>query len=117
MKNRPFTIRVRAAIAGIKSAWRSEASFRAQLGLGGVAIAGLALLRPSLHWWAIFVVIIATTLAIELVNTALEHVVDRLHPEVHPLIRIAKDCAAGAVLIMSLGALLVLGLFLYHRFG
>lgn len=46
-------------------------------------------------------------IAAELINTALEHLVDHLHPEAHPRIKIVKDCAAAAVLIVSAGALWV----------
>jgi undecaprenol kinase len=46
-------------------------------------------------------------LAAELLNTALERVIDHLHPESHPSIKIAKDCAAGAVLVLSLAAVAV----------
>jgi diacylglycerol kinase (ATP) len=43
--------------------------------------------------------------AAELANTAVEHLADHLHPEIHPSIRIVKDCAAGAVLIAVAGAI------------
>jgi diacylglycerol kinase len=46
-------------------------------------------------------------LAIELVNSALETLMDRLHPDVHPEIRVVKDMAASAVLVVSFGALFV----------
>jgi diacylglycerol kinase (ATP) len=46
-------------------------------------------------------------IAAELINTALEHLADHLHPEQHPRIKIVKDCAAAAVLILSIGALWV----------
>ena len=42
-----------------------------------------------------------------LFNTALESLIDHLHPEMHPAIKIAKDCAAGAVLLLSGGAVIV----------
>ena len=45
--------------------------------------------------------------AAELLNTALEHLADRLHPEQHPTIQAAKDCAAAAVLVASLAAVLI----------
>ena len=44
-------------------------------------------------------------LTAELLNTAIEHLADHLHPEVHPKIRVVKDCAAAAVLVMACGAL------------
>ena len=55
-------------------------------------------------WWALVVLASAGVLAAELFNTAVEHLADHLHPEVHPSIRVVKDCAAAAVLVASLGA-------------
>ncbi len=46
-------------------------------------------------------------LGLELLNTALEALVDLASPEVHPLAKIAKDTAAAAVLLASLSALVV----------
>ena len=50
---------------------------------------------------------VSLVIATELINTALEHLADHLHPEQHPRIKIVKDCAAAAVLILSIGALWV----------
>ena len=47
----------------------------------------------------------ALVLAAELFNTAIERLADHLHPQLHPEIRIVKDCAAAAVLCVSLGAI------------
>ena len=60
---------------------------------------------------------IALVLALELLNTALECVIDHLHPETAPEIKLAKDIAAGAVLLASIGAvavgmLMILAIFL-----
>ncbi len=46
-------------------------------------------------------------MAAELVNTALEAVVDKLSPEKSPYAKIAKDCSAAAVLVLAMGAVLV----------
>lgn len=87
---------------GIVCAWRGEASFRQQ----SVVAAGVLLLllwrRPALVWWALLLMNCGLVLAAELFNTALENALDHLHPEQHDAIRIAKDCAAGAVLVLSL---------------
>jgi diacylglycerol kinase len=107
MKNQPFTRRLAHAAGGIRSAFRTETSFRTQL-LLAVALAGvLALLRPPLVWAALCIVSGGVVFAAELLNTALEHLADRLHPEQHPAIRAAKDCAAAAVLLASISALLI----------
>jgi diacylglycerol kinase (ATP) len=46
-------------------------------------------------------------LSAELFNTALEAAIDRASPEHHPLAKVAKDTAAGAVLISAIGAVIV----------
>jgi diacylglycerol kinase len=107
MKNQSFAQRLSYAASGILGAIRTEASFRTQLLLAIVAAVTLALLRPPLVWVALCIISGAAVLAAELVNTALEHLADRLHPEQHPTIRAAKDCAAAAVLLASIAAVII----------
>jgi diacylglycerol kinase (ATP) len=56
---------------------------------------------------------VTLVLAAELFNTALEHALDGLHPQQAEFVRLAKDCAAAAVLVLSLGAVVVFGLMLF----
>ena len=51
-------------------------------------------------------------LSLELLNTVVEAVVDLVTPDYHPLARVAKDVAAGAVLVSAIGGLAV-GAFLF----
>jgi diacylglycerol kinase (ATP) len=107
MKNQSLAQRLSYAAGGIVTAFRAEAGFRIQLLLAVAAAVTLALLHPPLVWVALCIVSGAAVLAAELLNIALEHLADRLHPEQHPIIRAAKDCAAGAVLVASLAAVLI----------
>lgn len=107
MKNRGFGARVGFALAGIRDCWRGEASFRTQGALAGLALIALIVLRPAPLWWAMVALSCGMVLALELVNSAVEAVIDRMHPEIHPAIRLAKDMLAGAVLVMSFAALAV----------
>jgi undecaprenol kinase len=116
LKNRGFTDRLSFAWSGIRSAWRSEASLRAQVWLAVALLAVLATLRPALLWWALCGVMVSLVIAAELINTALEQLADHLHPEQHPRIKIVKDCAAAAVLILSVGALWVALLMVMDAF-
>lgn len=112
MKNQSFYKRMTFAMEGIVSAWRMEASFRLQ-GCAAVAvIVVLAWSRPAAIWWALLLLNCSLVLAAELFNTAIEQLIDHLHPELHPSIKIAKDCAAGAVLMLSLSAVCVFVAFL-----
>ena len=107
MKNRPFRERIGFALAGWREAFARESSFRTQLGMAGLAAIALLVLRPAPIWWALVGLTCALVLALELVNSAVEAVIDLLHPGIHPSIKIAKDMLAGAVLVMSCAALLV----------
>jgi diacylglycerol kinase len=113
-KNQPFTRRLRFAIAGVAVAWRTEHSLRYQVAaLGGVLVA-LLVVGVEPIWWAVIAVTSATVLAAELLNTALEHLADHLHPDTHPQIRIVKDCAAAAVLVSACGAAAVGAALIVH---
>jgi diacylglycerol kinase (ATP) len=109
MKNASFVCRLQFAVHGVLLAFKSEKCFRTQTVLAVEAIAILVYFRAPPIWWALFAIGIAAVLSLELINTALESVIDRLHPGQHPAIGRAKDCAAAAVLIMSIGSL---GVFL-----
>lgn len=107
MKNRPFRQRLGFAAAGIRIVWRRERSFRTQCILGAAALVATAMLRPGWAWAAILLFAIALVLALEMVNAALEYAIDRLHPEIAPEICLAKDAAAGAVLVASIASALI----------
>ncbi|HMK86615.1 MAG TPA: diacylglycerol kinase [Steroidobacteraceae bacterium] len=107
MKDQRFLSRLGFALSGIRAAIESEPSFRIQSMLGIAGAVVLALLRPPVVWIALFVLAASAVLALELVNTALERLADRLHPERHAAIQTAKDCAAGAVLLAAVAALIV----------
>lgn len=107
MKNRGFRARVGFALMGWRAAWKGEKSFRTQVVLAGFAFVALIVLRPAPFWWGLVAVTCAAVLALELVNSAVEAVIDRLHPEIHPSMGLAKDMLAGAVLAMSCAALVV----------
>jgi len=85
--------------------------------MASAAVALLLVSRPEPMWWAIFFLVISAVLAAELFNTALEHVIDRLHPEVHPLIAQSKDCAAAAVLLLSVAAIGIVIAFAVEELG
>ncbi len=100
------------AFAGISYGLRTQANLRIHIVITiGVIAAGLWLQISPIEW-AILAVTIMIVLSAELFNTAIEAVVDRVGNEPHPLSRIAKDTAAGAVLIGAIGAVIV-GLLIF----
>jgi undecaprenol kinase len=107
LKNQSFAARLRFALAGFVHALAAERSVRIHLLALAAAIAVLVYLRPAPVWWALILLTGSAVIAAELFNTALETLADHLHPELHPQIRIVKDCAAAAVLVLAVGALCV----------
>ncbi len=112
MKGLPFHKRCIYACQGILSAFRNEASFRIELLLGAMALLFTAWLSPPLLWVALVVIMVALVLGAELLNTALEQVLDGLHPDRAEFVQVAKDCAAAAVLVFSVASVVVLVLML-----
>ena len=103
-KNRPFRTRLGFALVGVLAVWRRERSFRTQSLIGGAALVATLLLRPGWIWAAAILLSTGLVLALELANAALEYALDRLHPSFAEEIGLAKDAAAGAVLLASIVA-------------
>ena len=97
----------RAALAGLAAAFRTERNLRIHAAAGVAAIAlGIGLGLSRMEWVAV-ALCLALVPALECANTALEAAVDLASPSRHPLAKKAKDCAAAAVFLASLGALAV----------
>lgn len=112
--------RIRAAsgysIDGLKAAWRNEAAFRQELVV--VVIAGIvALALPvSIFQKLVLVAVLVLVLIVELVNSAIEAIVDRVSLERHPLSKNAKDLGSAAVMLAIMLAVLTWGVVLVNRF-
>lgn len=93
------------AFTGIYELVKSEPNARIHLIATIAAVAGGFLLRISNVEWCVILIVIALVWAAEAFNTVVEKLVDHLFPEVHETARVAKDVAAGAVLVCALVAL------------
>lgn len=90
------------AIQGFRTAVATERNIKVMLAVGACAVvAGLAL-RIDLMSWAIILLCCGVVITAELLNTAVETVVDLVSPEFHPLAGRAKDIAAAAVWVLTL---------------
>lgn len=120
-RKREFSWRVAANVfISFKYAWNgvsyvllTQRNFQIHLLIGAVAIA----LGIILHLQPVELAVIGLTsglvLAFEVMNTAIESVVDlTVKQSYHELAKIAKDCAAGAVLISAFAAIVVAGILL-----
>jgi diacylglycerol kinase (ATP) len=94
----------RFALIGLARAWRAQANFRLELAIGGAAVLLAAWLGTGL---VAVILSAALVLSLELVNSAIEALVDLVSPQQHPLAGAAKDLSAAAVMVASLAALAV----------
>ncbi len=104
----------RYAFQGIRYGLSSQRNFRIHCLLGTLTLVLSFWLELSRSETSILVLTIASVLILELINTSIEAVVDlAIGPKFHPLAKIAKDCAAAAVVIASISALVIAFLVLF----
>jgi diacylglycerol kinase (ATP) len=104
------------AWAGVSYAFHTQRNFRIHVIVGTLAVSLGIFLQLSPVEMAVVVLTIAAVLAMELLNTALESVVDlTVKQTYHELAKIAKDCAAAAVLISAIASLGVASSLLLPR--
>lgn len=102
------------AFAGILYATRTQPNMRIHLVLGGAVLLATLYLRLQRVYVVCVIVLVGFVIALELLNTAIESVVDLMTVAHHPLAKIAKDTAAGAVLVATLAAAVVGYLVFYE---
>lgn len=106
----------RYAWMGVSYAFLTQRNFRIHVCLGSIAIGFGLLLHASVVELAVIGLTIGLVLALELLNTAIESVVDlTVKQTYHELAKIAKDCAAAAVLVSAIAAVLVAGCILFPK--
>ena len=88
--------------AGLQSVWRTEAAFRQEFLLYLVLLPAIFLPPFSLTIKMILFLTDSLVIIVELVNSAIEAIVDMASPEFHPLAKKAKDIGSAAVLIVLL---------------
>ena len=103
------------ALHGIWSGVADQRNLKFQLAIAVVVIgAGFYVSITSIEW-CIILLCIALVIGLELVNTALENLVDLVTIERNPLAGKIKDIAAGAVLVVSVISLII-GLIIFRKY-
>lgn len=92
----------RYAWKGIQYAFKSQHNMWLHSAATIIAIVLAALLDITAIEWLIILFCIALVMALEIINTAIEVLVDHIHPEQHPNMGLVKDLAAGAVLVAAI---------------
>lgn len=97
---------------GLHEAIKNEPNFRFHLLVAVLACIAGWLFNLSTTEWVVLILVIAAVLVLELINTALETLVDIVSPAIRKKAKVAKDVMAAAVLVASLAAVVV-GLVLF----
>ena len=117
MKRQNLVESFNSAIEGFIYVFRTQRNMRLHFIIGlGVILMGLFLNFSYLEL-IILCLTIAFVLFAEMFNTALEHTIDIVTEDFHPLARIVKDISAGAVLLSAIAAIIVGYTLFATRFG
>ena len=93
------------SIKGLKAAWKYEESFRQEVVIFVVATPAAIYLGQTLTEIILMIGSVLTLLIVELLNSAIETVVDRVSTEKHELSGRAKDLGSAAVMLVILGTI------------
>lgn len=112
---RRHTISMKNAFRGLIWALRTQPNYRIHIFLGSLSIFAGVILEISYYEFIIIIFLITIGLTIECVNTAFECTNDAVDRKIREDIRLAKDVAAGAMLMFSIGAAIIAGIIFIPR--
>jgi len=101
------------SLNGLRFAISNEAAFRQEIGIVVVALVVLLFLPLSLFWKGLLFFATTSILVVELLNSAIESVVDIASPEYHELAKRAKDLGSAAVLVSIVLAIVLWGIAIF----
>jgi len=105
------------SMAGLRAAFRYESAFRQELALLLVLLPGAIWLSHTIVDSILLIGSLLLVLIVELMNSAIEAVVDLASEELHELAGRAKDIGSAAVMISLLNVFIVWSLYLYRAFS
>ncbi|MFC0522571.1 diacylglycerol kinase family protein [Pontibacillus salicampi] len=97
---------------GLKAVSKAERNFRIHLMTTLCVCILAAIVRVSFIEWAVLTLTVSLVLTMELINSAVERIMDFLSPTWHPLVGEIKDITAGAVLVTAIAAIII-GCFIF----
>lgn len=95
------------AFQGLKTAFLHEHNLQIHVLISCIVIAMGISFQINKMEWAIILMLIGGMITFELLNTAIEKVVDLVTKEFHPLAKLAKDISAGAVLLYAITSVII----------
>jgi len=111
-KKRTITSSFGYAWEGTTEAFKNEPNFKIHLVFAALAITAGFVLKISSQEWTTLILTVSAVITLELINTAIEALVDITSPKISRLAKTAKDVSAAAVFATSLGALII-GLIIF----
>ena len=106
----------RNTVDGFKAAWRHEHAFRQEVVVVLIGTIAALLLPISAFQKAFLISVLLFVLTVELINSAIEAIVDRISLERHPLSKNAKDLGSAAVAVAIAIAAISWIVVLFNRF-
>jgi len=106
--NRTIIARVRDSFSGLREAWHRDRAFRVHGFFALAAVTALMVARPSIPWVLACLVLLAAGMATELINAAIEALLDRIHPDTHSEIGAAKEMTSAAAFVINATAVIIL---------
>ena len=104
------------SLEGLQTAFRFEHAFRQELVMVVIGFVVVLVLPLSIFERLLMTAVLVQVLVVELINSAIEAVVDRVSLERHPLSKNAKDFGSAAVLLTVLIAIVTWAVILWNRF-
>ncbi|MEW9107791.1 MAG: diacylglycerol kinase family protein [Cytobacillus gottheilii] len=95
------------AAEGLVSAAKTERNLKIHLAVMPLITVSGFIFSISKAEWLVVIIVIGGMIALELMNTAVERVVDLVTDQYHPLAKQAKDIAAAAVLVYAITAIVI----------
>lgn len=112
---RKFLISFKYAWNGIVVAFREESNIKIHTAIAFAVVAAGYYFQVTTTEWYVLIITIALVISLELINTAIEKLVDLVTMERKPLAGKIKDVAAGAVLVASIASVLV-GVLIFYKY-
>jgi len=97
-----FLISFKYPIKGLKYAYKNEQNLVVDVGISLIVLIAGFIFKLSNVEWLIVILTIGAVISLELMNTAVEAVVDLVTEEYHPLAKVAKDTSAASVFIIAI---------------
>jgi diacylglycerol kinase len=95
------------AFNGLSLFFRKERNGKIQVAVTVIILITGFVFHLSAIEWILILICICLVLALEMINSAVEHLCNLVHNEYHPSIKIIKDIAAGAVLFASIISVII----------